>query len=121
MGGGIASGGTLAVTGGTISENSANMGGGIFNRDGTMFLTGTSQIVNNQATTSYGGGIYSTNSQITFDGTKVVVKLNKAHQPDTLPDGTPWYQQYGVYVESGTPTTKNGFNPVTQVTGNTHI
>jgi hypothetical protein len=42
MGGGIASGGTLAVTGGTISENSANMGGGIFNRDGTMFLTGTS-------------------------------------------------------------------------------
>jgi hypothetical protein len=48
MGGGIASGGTLAVTGGTISENSANMGGGIFNRDGTMFLTGTSQIVNNQ-------------------------------------------------------------------------
>jgi predicted outer membrane repeat protein len=126
-GGGIRNAGTLTVQKGIISGNNANDGGGIFNwRDGTLYLTGTSQIVNNQATTGYGGGIFSTNSHITFDGTKVVVKSNKAHQPDTLPDGTPWYQQYGVFVMSDTdtpniPTTKNGFNPAKQVTGNTYL
>jgi len=120
-GGGIWNWGTTKVSSSTISGNTARYNGGGIANVGNLYVDGTSQIVNNQATTGYGGGIWSSNSQVTFDGTKVVVKSNKAHQPDTLPNGTPWYQQYGVYMESGTPTTKNGFNPAKQVTGNTYI
>ena len=72
-------------------------------------------------TNGYGGGVYSTTNTMTFNGTEVAIKNNKAHLPCPLPAVAPWYRQYGVYVASGTPTTKNGFNPATQVTANTHI
>ena len=121
-GGGIFNMGKLTLVDSTLSGNSAtNSGGGIYNGNGgNLFIGGTSQIVNNQAITGYGGGISSIGS-VTLDGTKVVVKNNKAYLPDTLPPGTLWYQQYGVYMTSGAPTTLHGFNPTTQVTGNTKI
>ena len=114
--------GTATISSSTISGNTAgNGGGGVLNYGtGTLFVSGTSQIINNQATTGYGGGIYSTDGSVSFDGTKVAVKSNKAHQPLTLPAGTPWYRQYGAYLACALTTT-NGFNPATQVTGNTHI
>jgi predicted outer membrane repeat protein len=125
-GGGIYSGGfgilaTLSVTGSTISGNMAERdGGGIYN-DGKLFIGGTSQIINNQATTGYGGAIYSTTNLVSLDGTKVAVKFNKAYSPDVLPVETPWYQGWGVYLTTGIPTTKKGFNPAKQVTGNTRV
>jgi parallel beta-helix repeat protein len=140
-GGGIVADGTSTITGSTISGNTGEgiylgagsttttildstisgntgYGGGILNW-GTLFVGGTTQIINNQGTGS--GGIYSA-GLITFDGTQVAVKNNKASLPDTIPIGTPWYKQYGVYYYGpGIPTTTGGFNPATQVTGNTHI
>jgi predicted outer membrane repeat protein len=103
-----------------VSGNTAaNDGGGIDNYNAQMAVSGMSRILSNQATTGYGGGIQSTNNLITLDGTGVSVKSNKAHMPSAL--GSNWYQGWGVYIDSGVPTTKNGFNPTTQVTGNTHI
>jgi hypothetical protein len=125
-GGGIYNGyGTVTMNGGSINYNIAtNDGGGIYNYDyiplSTLFISGTSQIINNEATTGSGGGIYSSNSQrVTFDGTQVVVKSNKAGQPS--PDELSWYQGWGVYLDSGTPTITGGFDSSTQVTDNTHI
>ena len=116
--------GTARVMSSTISGNKASyLGGGGISNHGSLFIGGTSQITNNQAAANYGygGGIFSTNSKVTFDGTRVAIKFNKAHLPDSLPAGTPWYRQYGIYVASGAPTKANGFNPTTQVTGNTKI
>ena len=121
-GGGIDNSGTATVSRSIISGNSAySDGGGIYNSC-KLFVSGTSQITNNQAATGYGGGIYSAGtSSVSFDGIKVAIKSNKSHLPNTLPSGTPWYQGWGVYLTTGAPTTKNGFNPTTQVTGNTKI
>jgi CSLREA domain-containing protein len=56
-GGGIFNnGGTLTITGSTISGNSANQGGGIYNFEGTLTITG-STISGNSA--SFGGGVFS--------------------------------------------------------------
>lgn len=110
--------GTLNVVDSTISGNKAYNGGGIDNY-GKLSIGGTSQIINNQATSGYGGGIYSTTNTVTLDGTKVAVKSNKAHLPS--PSELKWYQGWGIYLVSGTPTTTNSFSPTTQVTGNTHI
>ena len=104
-GGGIYSGGSfnvarLKVTDCTISGNTAQHGGGIYN-NGKLFVSGTSQIINNQATTGYGGGICSTTlGLVSFDGTKIAVKSNKSHLPDKLLSGNPWYQGWGVYTTS---------------------
>ena len=121
-GGGICTYDKMTITDSTISGNTGyGTGGGICNF-GTLFVGGTSQIINNQATIGCGGGIYSSTGWMTFDGTKVAVKNNKAHWPDEIPIGTPWYKQYGVYIGfSGIPTMTGGFNPATQVTGNTKI
>ena len=118
LGGGIANGGALTITGSTISGNTAKYDGGGIANVGSLYIGGTSQIVNNQATTGYGGGIFSSRNTITFDGSKVAVKSNKAHLPSSQKS---WYQGWGVYLATGTPILKNGFNPATQVTGNTHI
>jgi hypothetical protein len=115
-GGGILNNGRLALTGVSLTDNSATNGGGIYNHDGTIYLNGVS-ITGNVAYN--GGGLYSTNSLVTFDGTQVFVKSNKAVQPS--PDQLSWYQGWGVYINSGTPTTTGSFNPATQVTGNTRI
>ena len=105
-GGGIYSGGSfnaarLKVTDCTISGNIAGEnGGGIYN-NGKLSVSGTSQIINNHATTGYGGGICSTTlGLVSFDGTKIAVKSNKSHLPDKLLSGNPWYQGWGVYTTS---------------------
>jgi len=116
-GGGILNKGTLTLNDVILTDNSATNGGGIYNWDGTVNLKGVS-ITKNVA--SNGGGLYSTtNSQVTFDGTQVFVTSNNALQPS--PDELSWYQGWGVYLDSGTPTTIGGFDPVAQVTVNTLI
>jgi len=111
----------FTMNGGTISGNSAKEGGGIRNWFGELWVGGTSQIGDNQATSGYGGGISSNgNVVVTLDGTGVAVKSNLAHLPDPLPADAPWYKQYGVYMD-GIPITTNGFDPATQVTGNIKI
>lgn len=117
----------LTVKDCTISGNDANLGGGIANQ-GPMTATknaqkltisGTSRIIDNTA--NRGGGIFSHNSPVTFEGTKVSIKSNQAGWPDSLLPGTPWYQGWGVYMESDVPITKKGFDPTKQVTDNIKI
>ena len=120
--------GTLTMDGGTISGNSANKGGGVYNQYAILLIKGTSQIISNQATTEYGGGIYigmnPCEKNLTCDGTKMAIKFNKAHMPLST-RGAKWYRGWGVYFEdindTDTPITKNGFNPTKQVAYNTHI
>jgi hypothetical protein len=119
-GGGIGNMGKLTLIDSTLSGNSATSSGGGFYNAGNLFVGGTSQIVNNQAAAGNGGGIHSEGS-LTLCGTKVTVKNNRARLPDPLLPGAPWYQQYGVFMTSGVPTTPYGFNPDTQVTGNIKI
>jgi len=119
-GGGVCNhGGIFNMKGGIVSGNSAQEGGGIF-IDGPNYgivMSGTSQIIDNQATSSYGGGIYSANDKVTLDGINIAVKSNKAQLPS--PSELNWYQGWGVYLNSGIPTTINGFDPATQVNDNT--
>jgi len=74
----VYSGGTLTLTGGTISGNTITgttsaYGGGIYN-SGTIEISGTSTITNNTAQTTqatgtayvYGGGIYNTGGNISM-------------------------------------------------------
>lgn len=111
--------GTLKVVDSTISGNRAyNSGGGILNA-GKLSIGGKSQIINNQATNGYGGGIYSSTKSVTFDGTRVSVKSNKAHLPS--PSELKWYKGWGIYSTAGAPTITNGFNPAKQVAGNTVV
>ena len=102
-----------AVSGNTAAQN----GGGIYCA-GTAIIGGTSQITGNMAAAGYGGGIYFSDGpgeSLTFDGTKASVKNNKAHMPFSAGS---WYQGYGVYLTSGTPISKNGFDYTKQVKGN---
>ncbi len=115
-GGGIYNKGTLDLTGILLTDNSATNGGGICNWDGTVHLNDVS-ITGNAA--ANGGGLFSTNSQVTFDGTQVFVTSNQASSPS--PSELSWYQGWGVYINSGLPTITGGFNPTTQVTGNTLV
>ena len=110
--------GTLNLEGGSISGNIANNGGGINSYSGTLNLKGGS--ISGNTASNIGGGIYSSNSQVTFDGQGVVVKSNKAKLPS--PSELSWYQGWGVYTTSGIqPIMTNGFNPAMQVTNNTRI
>jgi hypothetical protein len=115
-GGGIYNKGTLDLSGILLTDNSATNGGGICNWDGTLRLKDVS-ITGNAA--GNGGGLFSTNSHVTFDGAQVFVTSNQASSPS--PSELSWYQGWGVYLNSGIPTTIGGFNPVTQVTGNTLV
>ncbi len=115
-GGGILNGGTLGLSGITLTDNTAGNGGGIYNDGGTLYLSDVT-ITENAA--GNGGGLYSTNSQVTFDGSQVFVTSNKASSPS--PAELNWYQGWGVWINSGIPTTTGGFNPATQVTGNTLV
>lgn len=115
--------GVVNLNGGVIGgsdqsfANIASNGGGIYSFMGDLFVGGTSQITNNLAKTGYGGGIYADRCPVTFDGTGVAVKYNKAHLPDS---GLSWYRGWGVYLTSGTPVI-NSFDPDTQVADNTKI
>lgn len=112
---------TLNVTDTNVSENRAMLGGGISN-SGSLFLDGASKIVNNRATTSYGGGIYSANgSMVTFNGTEIAVSSNRAHLPSPSEQQLAWYRGWGVYMSNGTPITAGGFDPATQVTSNSYL
>jgi predicted outer membrane repeat protein len=130
-GGGFFNSGTgaeLSLSNSLITGNTAySDGGGIYNTNGgsynpnsnsSLVVGETTQITNNQATTGYGGGIYSDAGSVTFDGKNVGVKYNKAHLPAT---GSSWYQGWGVYLTSEVPITKNGFYSATQVTGNVNV
>jgi hypothetical protein len=125
-GGGIYNSGNCTISGGTIEGNEVSKinyedyGGGIYN-GGKLFISGISRIEDNQATYGYGGGIYSSSSStVTLDGTKIAINSNKAHLPS--PSELSWYQGWGMYTSSGIePTKTNGFDPITQVTDNTHI
>ena len=68
-GGGIYNdGGTMTVTGSTISKNNAtDVGGGIFNNDGTMTVTDSTISENNA--TNYGGGIANGGTMTVVDST----------------------------------------------------
>ena len=117
-GGGIMNYGNVNLNGDSITRNTAFDGGGINNYIGTMNMNSGS-ITENTAN-EYGGGIYSYNSQATFDGTQAVVKSNKAHLPGSE---LSWYQGWGIamigcYCHT---TTTGGFNPAIQVTDNTKI
>jgi predicted outer membrane repeat protein len=116
-GGGIA-GGYISISDSTISENTAiNNGGGI--SGGNINIYGATRITNNQALNGYGGGVFC--SSVGLYGTSIAVISNKAHLPATLLKKDPWYRQYGLYFSLYLPNTYNGFNPITQVTGNTQI
>ena len=114
-----AQGGMLNLEGGCISGNKAENGGGIYSFYGTLFIGGTTQIISNGAIGGHGGGIYCRNSLTTFDGPGVAVKSNNAYLPS--PSEPSWYQGWGVYLATDIPTITNGFNPETQVTGNTYL
>ena len=97
-GGGILNHGTLTVSGGTLSGNSAAQGGGIFN-DGTLTVS-NSTLTGNSA--SYGGGI---NNQ----GTLTVSGSTLSGNVATSAGG-------GIYnYATGTATVKNS----SSITGNT--
>lgn len=112
---------TLKVTNSTVSGNTANVYGGGIENTGDLTIGGTSQIIDNQAIDGYGGGIFSYNvpNSVTFDGTNISIKSNKAHLPS--PSELSWYKGWGVYTIASIPTTTGGFNPTTQVTNNTLI
>lgn len=147
-GGGIVNRGTLALTGVSLTDNAANNGGGICNIFGTVIMDSgsiTRNIANNgggicnfygtvnlkegsvtgNTANNLGGGIYSggiCNSDtvnLKIDGTQVVVKFNKAGRPS--PSELSWYEGWGIYLNTGTPTITCAFDPATQVTDNTLI
>lgn len=121
-GGGIFSMARMKVEDGSISGNRAGINGGGIANFHKLVLAGKCQVSNNQATKGLGGGVYSSTISVEFNGMNVGVKNNKAHLPLIfLPPGPTWYSGWGVNVLSGAPDTIGGFNPATQVTGNTHI
>jgi predicted outer membrane repeat protein len=112
LGGGVANFGEFTMNSGTTSDNKAMIdnGGGIYN-GATLFISGDSKIKSNTA--NLGGGIYSSGS-LTFDGKKLSVTGNKAHEPPSVEE---WYMGYGVYSESE-PETSGDFNTKQVTTGN---
>lgn len=112
--------GTLNVINTIISGNEAYLRGGGIDNGGRLFISGTSQITHNQATTGISGGIYSSsNDNVTLNGTEVSVEYNKGCLPSPSPSELNWYQGSGIYSATGIPVTTGGFNPEMQVTNNT--
>jgi len=122
-GGGIVNRGTLALTGVSLTDNAANNGGGICNFYGTVNLKEgsiTGNTANNLGGGIYSGGICNSDTvNLKIDGTQVVVKFNKAGRPS--PSELSWYEGWGIYLNTGTPTITSAFDPATQVTDNTLI
>ena len=108
----------MTIKDSTLSGNEGCLGGGVINT-GKVSLSGSTQVVNNVAANSYGGGIYSTTNSVTFDGTNVALKSNKAHYPSSSEPA--WYQGRGVYLDERRPNHNWRFNPSTQVGGDAWI
>ncbi len=118
FGGGIYNDGTTTINDGSISGNIAKLnGGGIYSYN-TLFVGGTTQITNNEATTGRGGGMFAYSGVGTFSGTGILITANKAHLDATEPSvGHSW----GVYSYLGGLEAANGFMPNAQITGNVRI
>ena len=95
-GGGIYNHGTLTITGSTISGNSAEYGGGIYNNGILTIIGGT--ISSNTATDYYGGGIYN---EDTLTITDSEISGNSA------PDGGGIYHWYGTLTITGSTISGN--------------
>jgi predicted outer membrane repeat protein len=119
-GGGIFNMARMNVQDGSISDNNASINGGGIANSHKLVLRGKCQVSNNQAAKGFGGGVYSSIISVEFDGMNLGVKNNRAHLPVSLKP-LQWYIGWGVYVDSGSPVVTGGFNPATQVTGNTQI
>jgi predicted outer membrane repeat protein len=90
-GGGILNHGTLTVSGGTFSGNSAHEGGGIYSDGGTVTVS-SSTLFGNAA--SYGGGMYNSG------GTATVSNGSILSTNDASSGG-------GIYIAGGTVTVSN--------------
>jgi len=75
-GGAIMSSGTITLTGGTISGNESPEGGGILNY-GTLNMSGSAAIINNEGT-RFGGGVSNLGSNALFRMTGGVISGNTA-------------------------------------------
>jgi len=60
------SGSTFAMSGGTISGNTANSGGGVYNTNSTFTMSGGT--ISGNTTTTHGGGVCNTASTFTISG-----------------------------------------------------
>ena len=120
FGGGIDTDGSLNLNSGSVDHNIANTHGGGILSAGTAIFNGGS-ISNNQATAGLGGGICfdAHSNPVVFNGPNIRLESNKAKLPSAT--GSSWYNGFGVYFISGTPTTKGGFNSVTQLKSNVLI
>ncbi len=73
-GGVVVSKGTFTMSAGTISENNAQSGGGVFmNSTGKIILSDASTgiITKNEATSTFGGGMYITNGTLEISGGEI--------------------------------------------------
>ncbi|SCK35932.1 hypothetical protein [Streptomyces sp. WMMB 322] len=66
-GGGILNSGTLRLASGSVTDNEAGSGGGIYNQEGRLSLNQTT-VENNEATDTYGGGIRNDAGTMTMSG-----------------------------------------------------
>jgi len=114
LGGGVDNQDEFIMLGGKISENSADDAGGLDNGGGNSSISGPSKIMRNQATSGFGGGIYS--GSIAFNGPEIYVNNNQASMPS--PSELSWYQGWGIYLPTDTPIALGGFNPALQITEN---
>ena len=118
IGAGISNDGTFTMAGGSISNNEADRsGGGIYSYNGITVVKRGS-ISGNIANNGYGGGIYSDSDAVTFDDTDFSITRNKANLPSPEIN---WYKGWGVFLRTGTPTIKGGFNQEVQITDNRQI
>ena len=69
-GGGIYNSGTLTITNSTLSGNTADRGGGIYNNTGSTLHVTNSSILNN-TTHNDGGGIYNLDGTLTLTDTTI--------------------------------------------------
>lgn len=118
QGAGINNDGIFIMNSGSISGNKADRsGGGIYSYNGVTIIK-RGLISSNIASFGYGGGIYSDAGAVTFEGEDPLITHNKASQPY---HEISWCKGRGVFLRTGTPTIKAGFDPMAQITDNTHI
>jgi hypothetical protein len=121
QGGGVYLGanGIFYMSGGTISDNTAPIGGGVYmnNEGSAAFLMGAeANVLNNKATAGNGGGVYVNAGDFTMDGGTISDNEATGNGGGVFYDGSiktftmnggiisknKAYRGAGVYVESGT-------------------